>query len=128
MFVRFVIDDRDLSSGRRQGLFQAAAELDDRGAFAGELGQRYAALVRWFDDHLGEPSRLSLSSRPNAKAQAISWFKAGRHEHLGRMHELRRLIEAAGVQVRVLRTARPGYVVYEDEVQVAACPFADTPS
>lgn len=26
----------------------------------------------------------------------------------------------------VVRTARPGFVVYEDEVQVAAVPFRDT--
>jgi hypothetical protein len=33
-----------------------------------------------------------------------------------------------GVPVDVLRTRRPGYVVYEDAFQVASHPFADTPS
>jgi hypothetical protein len=31
VFVRFVIRDLDGDSGRRQGLFQALADLDDRG-------------------------------------------------------------------------------------------------
>lgn len=35
------------------------------------------------------------------------------------------MVEQAGVYVRVLRTRRPGYIVYDDEYQVVAEPFAD---
>jgi hypothetical protein len=36
------------------------------------------------------------------------------------------LLERHGVRTEVLRTDRPGYVVYEDEYQVAAIPFRGT--
>ncbi|HUH84044.1 MAG TPA: hypothetical protein VLX85_05515, partial [Stellaceae bacterium] len=65
------------------------------------------------------------SPRPHAKAQAISWFKDWANEHVARMRELQRVLEKHGVAVEVLTTERPGYIVYEDEFQVAAYPFRD---
>jgi len=41
------------------------------------------------------------------------------------MHEMRCVVEQNGMFVQVLRTRRPGYVVFEDEYQVVAEPFAD---
>ena len=41
------------------------------------------------------------------------------------MHEMRCVLEENGVIVRVIKTQRPGYIVYEDEYQVVAEPFAD---
>ncbi|MDP3854060.1 hypothetical protein [Phenylobacterium sp.] len=41
---------------------------------------------------------------------------------------LQALLEQHGIWGEVLRTARPGYVVYEDDHQVLAYPFADTPT
>jgi hypothetical protein len=35
------------------------------------------------------------------------------------------ILEQHSVCVRVLKTDRPGYIVYEDEHQVVAEPFAD---
>ncbi len=36
------------------------------------------------------------------------------------------VLENNGVHVRTIKTVRPGYVVYEDEFQVVAVPFADS--
>jgi hypothetical protein len=36
-------------------------------------------------------------------------------------------LEDKDIGVRELRTERPGYILYEDEHQVAAMPFAETP-
>ena len=44
------------------------------------------------------------------------------------MREFCLLLEEEGVPVEILRTRRPGYILYEDEHQVAAYPFADTPT
>ena len=43
------------------------------------------------------------------------------------MREYQRLLEAYGQNVVILRTKRPGYVVFEDQYQIVAYPFADTP-
>jgi hypothetical protein len=42
------------------------------------------------------------------------------------MYELRRVLEDYGRIVHVVREDRIGYVVYEDDVQVIAEPFAET--
>ena len=73
------------------------------------------------------PSRFSLSARPHAKAQALSWFRDSAAEHIRQIREYQQILEIYGVSVEALRTARPGYIVYEDEHQVVAYPFADTP-
>lgn len=43
-------------------------------------------------------------------------------EHVSRMREVT-LLEHKDLAVKELRTDRPGYIVYEDEHQVAAIPF-----
>jgi hypothetical protein len=62
------------------------------------------------------------------KAQAISWLKESAIEHVAQMHAMVTILEAHGLVVDRIRTKRPGYVIYEDEHQVAAYPFADTPT
>jgi hypothetical protein len=116
----------DSNSGRRQGLFQAAIELRTSGDLTKQDSQRLEALRGWFNRHLERPTRLSLSKRPNRKAQAISWFKSGARAHINKMREFQAILERYGVAVEIITTRRPGYIVYEDNYQVAAYPFADT--
>ena len=82
-------------------------------------------LVRWFDEQLREPSRLARSRNSRAKKVAISWFKESATEHIQRMRDLVAMLQAHGVAVEVVRTERPGYIVYEDDHQIAAEPFRD---
>jgi hypothetical protein len=42
------------------------------------------------------------------------------------MRDLAALLNASDVHTRMITTCRPGYVVYEDEHQVAAVPFRNT--
>jgi hypothetical protein len=42
------------------------------------------------------------------------------------MHEIKRILEANRHMVHILREDRVGYIVYSDEAQVVAEPFADT--
>ncbi len=127
-YLRFVIAARDRDSGKRQGLFQATAALAGSGALSPVEVVEYEAVRLWFADNLVRPERLAVSRRPHAKAQALSWFKSGSGGHIDQMRRFQALLEAHGVAVTILRTDRPGYVVFEDELQVAAYPFADTPS
>ena len=128
VYLRFVIAQLDPQSGRRQGLFHAAAALEAHGVLAPHEIDDYRAVWAWFRGNLEKPDRFSLSSRPHAKGQALSWFKAGSAVHIARMRDLQRILENHDVGVEILRTERPGYIVYEDEHQVAAYPFADTPT
>lgn len=42
------------------------------------------------------------------------------------MRSLQQILEAHGIRVEIIRTDRPGYIVYEDAYQIAAEPFQDT--
>jgi len=128
MFIRFVIDERHRESHQELGLFHAAGKLRD----SGSLSQPEADVLReirgWFDINLEEPTRFTSSKPPyyRKRQNGISWFKDSAGEHIGKMHEMVALLKHYDVPVRMIKTARPGYVVYEDEFQIVAVPFADS--
>jgi len=128
MLLRFVIHVIDEDSGRRRGIFHAAADLRESNVVTAQDRKQLVALRDWFNDHLERPSTFAVSKKPHAKAQAVSWFKSSATEHVSRMWEFVEVLSRYDVQVDVLRTKRPGYVVYEDEHQVTAYPFSDTPT
>jgi hypothetical protein len=47
-------------------------------------------------------------------------------EVIARVQEVVDLLNKADVPARVITTSKPGYIVYEDEYQIAALPFRDT--
>jgi len=126
VFIRFVVDDLHHDSGRRCGVFQAAYGLRRSGALTGYDDARLTEALWWFDAHLAKPARLSRTRRPNCAARAICWFKPAAAEHLARIREVRHILDAYGIAVEMITSRRPGYVVYEDDHQVAAFPFRET--
>lgn len=126
MYIRFVVHRLNSQSGRREGVFQALFSMRSAGDLTEAEEARLKDLFRWFGDHLLEPDRLARSRNTRAKQVAICWFKESAAEHIRRMRELVAMLEAHGVAVEVLTTDRPGYVVYEDDHQIAAKPFRDT--
>jgi len=126
MLVRFVTDWIDEDSCEAAGLFVAASWVRHNGDPAEVNLARLAELREWFNQHLDTPRRFNRSRRPHRKKKAISWFKDSALEHIARAREMARLISASGVSVREIRTKRPGYILYEDEFQLVAEPFAET--
>lgn len=126
MFIRFVVLRQDEDSGCLEGVFQAAYRLRDEKRFDPAGANRFEALRQWFNLHLPVPGRFSLTRGRQSHRQAICWFKPEATEHLGKISELALLLERGGIPVRKLRTSRPGYLVYEDQFQLAAVPFRDT--
>ena len=54
--------------------------------------------------------------------QAISCFKDNAKDHLAHIRDLVAILQNHGIVVRMLKTDRVGYVVYEDEYQIVAEP------
>jgi hypothetical protein len=127
VYLRFVIHHNDPDSGRRQGLFHAMAGLRNSGALSADDEVAYDTLYKWFSNNLKRPQSFARSAKPHAKRVALSWFKVGATKHIDQMRRVAQILHAYGVEVVELKTLRPGYVVYEDEHQIAAEPFADTP-
>ena len=130
-FIRFAIQGNDPGSGRPQGLFFAAGEVcDDPTALPYEI-DRIRAITRWFDKHLAQPTRFDRNRSKQSydlHKRGISWFKASATEHISMMRELAAVLISHGHVIDQIETDRPGYVVYEDEFQIVAEPFADTPT
>jgi hypothetical protein len=128
MFIRFVVGDIHEDSQRETGVFQAVYRLIEQRQLPDHEQARLEALLDWFRKHLDAPLRFNRSRRPGRRNKAISWFKPTALEHIRNMREIVGILEDHGIQVRTIKIARPGYVVYEDEYQVAAEPFSDLPS
>jgi hypothetical protein len=90
--------------------------------------EQLEAIGNWFDKHLKRPARLAVSSRPHSKAQAISWYRDTATAHIAKMRELQEVLERNGLTVEMIKAKRLGYVLYEDEFQIAAYPFNETPT
>jgi hypothetical protein len=126
MFVRFVILCKHERSHCLTGVFQAARLVGDRGSLGYYEEQRYDELCHWFNRHLPVPGRLSRSRRRAACRNAVCWFKAEATEYIDKVRAITALLQRCGIPTEMLRTGRPGYVVYEDAYQVAAVPFRGT--
>jgi hypothetical protein len=128
VYLRFVVGDIDEDSGRELGVFHAIWNLRAKEKLATHEEERHDSIRQWFNEHLDVPTRFTASKPPfyGKKNKAISWFKHTAHEHLARIRELVVILEHHGISVRMLKANRVGYVVYEDEFQIVAEPFADT--
>ena len=125
-YVRFVVAKRSPLTGHRLGLFNGIDGV--RQLFSVEQGARYQSIYDWFGGNLPGPTRLTRSRYPRAADVALSWFKDDAEEFISRMREIAAILDLHGVDTEMLKTERPGYIVYEDACQVAATPFADTPT
>ncbi len=126
MYIRFVIHRNHEDSGRREGLFQALCRLDTQGVLSPHEQDQWDEIYEWFRHNLKKPRSFTRSSKPRAKQVALSWFKDSATEHVAKMRGLVQILEAHRISVEMLRTERPGYVVYQDEFQVSAEPFRET--
>ena len=125
--IRFVTGDRHPPYGHRTGVFQGAYKLWRRDILAQPTQDELRALLDWFNDHLAKPGRFAPSRRHHGWKTAVSWMRVPALEHIVHLRRLVTLVEAAGIEVDELHTNRPGYIVYQDDQQVVALPFADTP-
>ena len=125
MYIRFVIHEKDMDSGKRQGIFQTLVDVREEGLLYDFEIRRVKAIHDWFDKNLKRPVTLSKSSKPHALNKAISWFKDSATEHIQYMRELAAILEEHDIGVDIIQTTRPGYVVYEDVYQITAEPFSD---
>jgi hypothetical protein len=125
MFIRFVCGEVDARSYVEAGLFSAAYRLAYEHALPEYEYDQLLDLLRWFSEHLESPSDFRLRQAWRM-SRAICWFKDSAHEHLAKAREMVALLENNGIYIRTIKSERPGYVLYEDEAQVFAQPFADT--
>ncbi len=128
MYLRFVVADIDEDSARQLGIFHAVSYLRSQGKLNPHEKDQHDSISQWFKDHLKKPTRFTASKPPlyRKKSKAISWFKDSAPEHIAQARELVAILQHHGVSVQMLKSNRVGYIIYEDEYQIVAEPFADT--
>ncbi len=80
---------------------------------------------------LDVPDRLNRTKSKGwyrRHTRGISWLRSSATEHVNAMQRLADAVSKCGHEVREVRAERVGYVIYEDDVQVVAEPFRDTPT
>ncbi|KMW57619.1 hypothetical protein AIOL_002584 [Candidatus Rhodobacter oscarellae] len=130
-YLRFVYGELIEGVGFRAGFLDAAYclrndDLTEQTTYA-ELDR----LVVWYKANLPIPEVFSRTSSKGAyhrNTKGLSWFKASAQEHIARAYEVMAILAEHDIAVDVLKSDRVGYIVYEDEWQVVAEPFADTPT
>ena len=129
VYVRFAVDAIDDDSQVRGGILQAAYSLRDDEDLLEDDREALEALLSWFASQLNTPDRFTRTSSKGYYRRApkgISWLKDTAKEHIEKMREVGEILARHGHRVKMLKESRPGYLVYEDEFQVVAEPFADS--
>ncbi len=114
MFVRFVVGGDDEHHRELTGLIAEARMLRDRDQLAAHEVEQIEDVFRWFNSNIPCPPYSSSGwSR-----EAVSWFKDSAIDAIKRIRDLAVLLDSHGKPVRMLRSVRPGKVLYEDRFQV----------
>ena len=114
MFIRFVVGGDAEHHLSLTGIITEARLLRDKGS----LNQDQISLLEevhiWFNATLPVPPFSSSSwSR-----DAVTWFRDDAGEAIKKMWEIASLLKEHGIPVRLLRSANPGKILYQDPYQV----------
>ena len=127
MFIRFVACDPNRDPDRPAGVFGAAYDILHYETGPKYLRDELRQTLDWFVTNLPIPDRFARSRRPHRSDDGICWFKMDSVACITHVRYLAYLVDECGIPVRELTTTMPGYVIYEDEAQLVAAPFATTP-
>ena len=123
MFIRFVSNQLDWNSHLAGGLFFAAASLRWTDTLPDYEDEALSELLTWFGRNLESP--FDYLPRTPRFRRAVCWFKSTAREQLARAWEMITILERNDVFIWTVKSAKTGYVYYEDEAQVFAEPFND---
>jgi len=128
-FIRFVLTTPHPDTGVADGVFGLAYKLMKGAELEKVEREQLREAIEWFEKHLPAPDRFSRSRSKGfyrRAARGIHWFRDSAAACLTTMHRIKVILESHGHPVSVICESRIGYLVYEDEFQVVAEPFADT--
>jgi hypothetical protein len=131
-FVRFVVPTWiHRESQAPIGVLGAAYELMRQDTVSHELRSELERWIAWFEKSLPVPDRFNRTRSKgwqHRETRGISWLRTSAVEHVNAMEKLAACVTRCGHATTAVRSQRVGYLVYEDELQVVAEPFRDTPT
>ncbi|CAM5337992.1 hypothetical protein SVIOM342S_02320 [Streptomyces violaceorubidus] len=123
-YLRFQSPHRN-SRGHFTGVFGLVNNLAREGRLSDEQETFRRRNNRWHDAAYTDPSTVDPRVYDEAvNPGAAAWFKPSATHLLARVSGYLEILSAHGVDCRALRSADPGRVIYEDDVQVVVVPHA----
>lgn len=113
------------------GVIGAAYELLRQDATSHELRRELEYWIEWFEENLPVPDRFNRTKSKGwyrRETRGIAWLRTSAADHLAAMADLAACIAKCGHATAEVRSERVGYVIYQDEFQLIAEPFRDTPT
>lgn len=116
--------ERDTRTGQPTGLLTLAYELLRQDALRSGDEEALREHLHWLERHVPIPDRYSRNRNASHKeTHGLSWMKATAAEAVAKLHAVAEILRRYGHPAEMVRSTRPGYVVYEDDFQVVAEPF-----
>jgi len=129
-YLRFVASQPDEDTGLPRGLFGIAYELKRGCQLSKYEYEILVDLLNWFEKNLSIPDRFNRSKSKGydrkLHTDGICWFKSSASPHITKIREMIFILSEHGHFINEVKSTKPGYIVYEDEVQIVAEPYADT--
>lgn len=120
MFIRFVEGSDSENAAWLTGLFTTAGILDDEGDLYRHESEHLHAVFDWFQENLPCPPFRSNLDSGAWTPSAVCWFRPEAHAVVTRMWDLVAILREHGISVRLVRSRKPGKIVYEDKYQIVA--------
>ena len=118
-FVRLSIDSTDPSSGHPQGILRATSAIEDDPRLSGFDRTKLKRAIRWFNRHLHAPK---LWDR-----RAVFWFRLEATSFREQAWPIVRVLQICGHSVWMTTSTSPGWIIYQDDLQIAAVPGESLP-
>jgi hypothetical protein len=114
MFIRFVVGGDAEHHRSLTGIVTEARILRDSGQLDRYQVARLEEAYLWLNANVLVPP----SSSKGWPRDAVSWFRDEAEEPVNKMWEIAALLKEHGVPVRMIRSAHPGRILYEDSYQI----------
>lgn len=116
MYIRFVTGTESEAARLQHGLITEAKLLraeDKLEMYEREIVEQ---IFDWFNEYMPCPP----FQEKKWGESAIAWFKDSATDYITKMRELSALLQNHGVNVRVIKTEKPGMILYEDDCQIVS--------
>lgn len=116
MYLRFVAGIDSESATKQNGLFTEIQCLRDDKLLLDYQYDLVKEVFEYFNKNLPVPPYKKKSISKNG----VAWFKDSATSFISRMWDLVAILEQNEVNVRIIKTEKPGMILYEDHFQVVA--------
>ncbi|MFJ9417264.1 hypothetical protein ACIRPT_24175 [Streptomyces sp. NPDC101227] len=123
-YIRFQSPHRN-TRGHFTGVFGLINTLAREGRLTDEQESFRRVNNSWYDAAYTDPSTVDPTVYDHEiNPGAAAWFKPSAAHLIARVPGYLEVLAAHGVDCRMMRSVDPGRVIYEDDVQVVAVPYA----